>query len=332
MAKKKQGINPVVIIIVILALVAAVVAVAVVLGKSGPKDEVPVVSAEPTVMETQPPVETPVSTDAASIPADSPSPEPTATPESYPVGDFTATFPTYDTGEGADYSYQSDNIRIAIREDRLINTTFFVADIYVRKLEYFTTALVDDKVGGNHHDYTHNTAAAVDALFAVNGDYCGNRHEGVVIRNGKLYRDELNEDTCVLYADGTMKTFSKDTTSGEKHLESGAVQLWSFGPALLDGGKVRNDFTEGIKTVNPRTLIGYVAPGHYVIVVVDGRQEYSVGMTLHECSDLMASLGCSVAYNLDGGQSSEMVFQGQIINKPTDGGRHCSDIVYIKKD
>ncbi|MDD3400455.1 MAG: phosphodiester glycosidase family protein [Eubacteriales bacterium] len=328
MAKKKQGINPSILIIVVLALIA-VAAMVVILMNKGNKGDSPTAQGDSTIA---PASEQPVNTAQISVPAtQQPTTEPTNTPEVYPEGDFSATFPTYDTGTDADYSYQSDNIRIAIREDRRINTTFYVADIYVRNVDLLSTALVDDKVGGNHHDYTHNIAASVDALFAINGDYCGNRHEGIVIRNGILYRDTLNEDTCVLYKDGTMVTYSSDETSGETYVANGALQVWSFGPELLENGQVRDDFTEGIKGCNPRTLIGYVAPGHYIIVVVDGRQESSVGMTFHECSELMSDLGCTVAYNLDGGQSTEMVFQGQIINSPTDGGRHCSDIVYLPK-
>lgn len=328
--KKKRLVPPILIVIVALALVALIVMIIVLVSRPTKAPDSVEASPSPDISSSLvDQTAEPAITSAPTEPAESVSP---STSQSYPEGDFTATFPNYDTSDGADYSYQSENIRIAIKEDRINNATLYVADVYVRKLEYMATVLVNDAVGGDNHDYTHNIADSVDALFAINGDYCGNRHEGVVVRNGREYRNTLNEDTCVLYADGTMKTFFKDQKSAQDHIDEGALQVWSFGPALLDDGQVRDDFTEIIKPRNPRTLLGYIAPGHYIMVVVDGRQDSSAGLTLKDCSSLMASLGCSVAYNLDGGQSSEMVFQGQIVNNPSDGGRHCSDIVYIKKD
>ena len=79
---------------------------------------------------------------------------------------------------------------------------------------------------------------------------------------------------------------------------------------------------------NPRSAIGYFAPGHYCFVVVDGRQKgYSEGMSLDELASTLASLGCQTAYNLDGGATAMMVFQGKLVNQPTNGGRTSSDII-----
>ena len=85
---------------------------------------------------------------------------------------------------------------------------------------------------------------------------------------------------------------------------------------------------------NPRTAIGYIDENHYVFVVSDGRTEESEGLSLYQLSHFMKSLGCTTAYNLDGGGSSSMVFQGNIINNPVSMGRgssdrKVSDIVYI---
>ena len=87
---------------------------------------------------------------------------------------------------------------------------------------------------------------------------------------------------------------------------------------------------------NPRTAIGILGEKHYVYVVSDGRTEESAGLSLYELSEFLQELGCKTAYNLDGGGSSTMVFQGEVVNKPTTGGdriseRAVSDIVYIKK-
>ena len=85
---------------------------------------------------------------------------------------------------------------------------------------------------------------------------------------------------------------------------------------------------------NPRTAIGRLGKNHYVFVVSDGRTEESAGLSLYQLASFMKTLGVSDAYNLDGGGSSTMVFQGKIINNPTTNGhsieeRAVSDILYI---
>ncbi len=87
------------------------------------------------------------------------------------------------------------------------------------------------------------------------------------------------------------------------------------------------------KTSNPRTAIGVIDELHYIFLVSDGRTTQNAGLSLLELAQVMQDYGCTVAYNLDGGGSSTMVFNGQVINNPTDGRsfgeRNVSDIIYI---
>lgn len=84
---------------------------------------------------------------------------------------------------------------------------------------------------------------------------------------------------------------------------------------------------------NPRTAVGMIEEGHYIFVVSDGRTEDSEGLSLYELAQFMQKLGVQIAYNLDGGGSSTMYFNGQVVNNPTTNGRikerGVSDIVYI---
>ncbi|MGB8452147.1 MAG: phosphodiester glycosidase family protein [Anaerocolumna sp.] len=175
-----------------------------------------------------------------------------------------------------------------------------------------------------------------NAILAINGDYYGNGGNGVVIRNGEVYRKtKSDEDVCVLYYDGTMKTYSADEFDVDRAIADGAYQAWSFGPELLsDTGSSMTGFTTNshIKEVNPRSAIGYYEPGHYALVVVDGRQSgYSIGLSLTQFPDLFEKLGCTSAYNLDGGKSSEMSFNDALVNQPSGGGREVSDCIMIKE-
>ena len=234
--------------------------------------------------------------------------------------------------------YSDDNVKITINEKSIGSDsekiTYYTADIYVTNVRYFKTAFAESEYGKNIKDTIDNIAEENNAILAVNGDFYGNGEDGIVIRNGVLYRSNINDaDICVLFTDGTMKTYSPQDFNCDNVISTGAWQAWTFGPALLDGtGNVLSSFntTSYLNSENPRTAIGYVSPGHYVFVVVDGRSEgHSKGATLSELAQIMAHEGCISAYNLDGGKSSGMVFKGSYINEPVSGGREVSDIVYI---
>lgn len=212
--------------------------------------------------------------------------------------------------------------------------TYYIADIYLSDITRLQTVLAQDTYGTGYRESLTDMAIRGNAIIAINGDYYGNTSEGVVIRNGVVYRANPTDcDLCVLYQDGTMKTMSADDFDLAQAIADGAWQAWTFGPALLDqsGGAIESfDSTRRLIAANPRSAIGYYAPGHYCFVVVDGRDEgYSSGMTLPQLSQLFESLGCKAAYNLDGGNSSIMVSQGEILNQPSGGGREISDCILI---
>lgn len=255
-------------------------------------------------------------------------PEPTATPV---PGDFSSAFPSSDTGANALYSYQSDTVRIAINRVQENDVTYFVADVYVKNIDALKTAFARGAYGKNIYDYPINTATHNAAAFAVTGDYYSARSQGVVIRNGQLFRDVAANDLCVLYQDGTLETYDSASFDLNAALARGIWQSWSFGPSLLgESGEKLTEFDSKLTDRHPRSAIGYYAPGHYCFVVVDGRQPgYSVGMRLSELSALFEQLGCKRAYNLDGGATAVMIFENSVINKPYNGGRESGDIIFF---
>lgn len=237
-----------------------------------------------------------------------------------------------DTVVVTENSYSSPDISITVSEAALGRTNYYLADIYVRDITCFQSALARGTYGSGFRDSIEDMALLNNALLAVNGDYYGNTSEGVVIRNGVIYRaNHTSCDVCVLYYDGTMRVMPGSSFSVEEAVAQGAWQAWTFGPALLDtDGTVLTSFdsTGRIISANPRTAIGYYEPGHYCLVVVDGRGE-SAGITLPDLSRLFYDLGCKAAYNLDGGNSSIMVWNNEIINEPSGGGRESSDALLI---
>ena len=231
--------------------------------------------------------------------------------------------------EKTEDSYKSANISIDIEKVQTDDVAYYVADIYLKDVKFFKTAFAKSKYGKGLHDQTDVIAAQNNAILAINGDYYGN-NAGPVVRNGVLYRDEKYKDVLIMDYDGSMQTLAASELDMDKIKAEGAYQIWTFGPMLLKDGQPMTEFNSDLTRANPRTAIGYYEPGHYCFVVVDGRQPgYSNGMTLQQMSKLFYHLGCSVAYNLDGGQSSEMAFYNEFVNQPYNGGRGVSDIVYI---
>ena len=238
-----------------------------------------------------------------------------------------------------DTSYSDDNISISLSEYREYDTSIYVADITVSSPEYLKTALAKSAYGKNVTEKTSSMAEDNNAILAINGDYYGAQESGYVIRNGTLYRSTARsgQEDLVIYADGSFEIIEEDEITAEELLANGAQQVLSFGPALVTGSEVSVDEnTEVGKAMasNPRTAIGIIDENHYVFVVSDGRTSASEGLSLYELAEFIESLGVTTAYNLDGGGSSTMYFNGTVVNNPTTSGktiseRSVSDIVYI---
>ena len=117
-------------------------------------------------------------------------------------------------------------------------------------------------------------------------------------------------------------------------------QIWEFGPSLLDkNGRAlaTEDFDPSsydshvIDSRNPRCGVGYFEPGHYCFVMVDGRSSDSDGMRMFQLADVFESLGCTLAYNMDGGDSAQAYFNGSVIRKDEERNeqRDLYDIICI---
>lgn len=114
-----------------------------------------------------------------------------------------------------------------------------------------------------------------------------------------------------------------------KHIISG-------GPYLVKNSEVFVDMSaqklQSIGGRNPRTAIGYTKDNDLILITADGREGSSIGLTLVELANLMKSLGCTNAINLDGGGSTVMYVNGQIVNRPAQtGGIALSNAVVISK-
>lgn len=238
-------------------------------------------------------------------------------------------------------SYQSGNVSIEISkvltgtESKPI--TYYLADIYIKDISSFRTAVALDYKDQNEGDRknvmsTLQLSQITGALLAISGDNFA-YHQSIAVRNGVEWENKLPVfgDICVLYYDGTMETYPQEL----KRADVDAIyakepyQIWTFGPELLIDGQVPGSFANG--KANPLSAIGYYEPGHYCFILVDGRQKgYSWGMTYTDLAQVFYDLGCKVAFNLDGGDTAVMTYMGEWRSQPEAASpRETSDILYI---
>jgi len=237
-------------------------------------------------------------------------------------------------------SYKDTNIHITITTVRKYDTTIYAADIQLSSIAYLKTAFANNTYGRNIKATTSAIAEQNNAIFAINGDYYGFRDTGFVLRNGVLYRNTArkagSDEALAIDSQGNFSIINESSTDAQSLVKSNVLQVLSFGPALIRNGTISvtaNSEVGQSMTSNPRTAIGQISALHYIIIVSDGRTSESAGLSLLELAQEMKAQGCTTAYNLDGGGSSTMWFNGQVVNNPANGKssseRSVSDIVYI---
>ncbi|MBB6040433.1 exopolysaccharide biosynthesis protein [Oribacterium sinus] len=238
-------------------------------------------------------------------------------------------------------TYSDSKSKITVTQYRAYDSNIYVADVEVTDGTSILSAFANNTYGRNITDTTSDMAEENNAVLAINGDYYGARQSGYVIRNGVVYRNQgSNGEDMVISKDGSLSFISESDTTTDSLIQKQAWQVLSFGPVLVENGEVavtENDEVGMAMASNPRTAIGTVAKNHYLFVVSDGRTSESAGLSLYELANFMKSLGATNVYNLDGGGSSTMVFQGEVVNNPTTNGnkiseRAVSDILYIGKN
>lgn len=267
-------------------------------------------------------------------------------------GDFGARFAGMfaqgkgEVNRGEDY-YQSHDVYIKVTEvvtqleqyakkdaTKKSNTTvrYCLADVYVRNIDNLFTSY---SVGKNKP--FKSLLSGTNALLAINGDVfnSGKQSKEIIIRNGNVIRkkDYITSDICVLYWDGTMETITPDEFDWNELVAKAPYQVWSFGPELLnDDGSAKTKINSTVWRLNPRAAIGYVEPGHYVLLVVDGNRDDTNdggdGINMDELAKLLSEAGCKQAYNLDGGASVYGYFDGDMLVS-FEGERAISDIICV---
>ncbi len=174
-------------------------------------------------------------------------------------------------------------------------------------------------------------AAEQGAVYAVSTDLfmarTSGKTAGVIIRNGDVLFDAKTKhhpgsrppyDTLALYDDGRVESYIPRDRRAEEYLADGAVQVYTFGPVLVRDGEIPDEIKKYDRNLNPMHAFGMIEPGHYIDVLCEGRLKSvngSTGVNIETMARIMKDRGCTIAVNLDGGDSAVMAFRGIQLNK-----------------
>ncbi|MGI6315097.1 MAG: phosphodiester glycosidase family protein [Christensenellales bacterium] len=308
-------------------------------GAAGESTPSSILSAETLLSVETPslePVPTPTPTPTE---APTPTPEPTPTPDPFSL--YFSENEEVTIIEGELWEYRGPDLYVHIEkmyyED--CSSIFFVADIYTRNYGNLISGLWEESKG-RQCVYPEKLARKYRAVYAQNGDFFAdswNTALGPSIRNGIEYKKVLGPDAMAFMPDCSLKMLrnGRDDYSTAAMLAEGIEHTYAFGPILVENGEICTDLPRhSLFRKNPRSAIGMVEPGHFVSILVDGRKpRISYGCTLQRLAEEFVARGCVSAYNLDGGQSTAMVFMGNQINdhknETTPGQRRLPDMIII---
>jgi len=192
----------------------------------------------------------------------------------------------------------------------------------------------------NGTEYPYKLTRKTGTVLAISNDYAQLRlqqkkaYPGIVIRDGKILADRTrkkgskgfpNLDCLAIWPDGDMKAFYSDEKTAEEYLEDGAVDVLAFGPILIRDGVLNEEGLEKYGTSHAqRTAVGMVEKGHYYFMMLEGRIRRSKGDSVRFLAERLQEKNCVIGFNLDGGDTSTIVFMGHQLCKMQDGKKHLS--------
>jgi exopolysaccharide biosynthesis protein len=236
----------------------------------------------------------------------------------------------YDWDDGL-WMYVSDSISVEIRRYQQDKGKMEWYEAIIKCAPGNHPYSVLSKNSGRTYQTPRLMAKQAGAVFAITDDFFGYRVKnkeavGMVVRQGQVLgtrtltenRHNLQpREVLALMPDGALRTFSSDMFTAQEYLDMGINDTWAFGPVLVQGGQIPAYFySKDYRSYRePRVCLGMRKPGEYVALLVRARTEELKGAYFRWLAEKMYALGCTEAINLDGGNTSGMIFMGMLVNK-----------------
>lgn len=244
---------------------------------------------------------------------------------------------TFVQSEYAPMTYKDLNTTIEITMERHYDTDCIVTHIITIDPDTLKTTYSEE--GWGSLDKMSSVSEYANAVFMVNADWTDKKFAYYVpiVRNGEVVNYQPTpvdgDETLGIRNDGHLYRVTGDVYDEIEN--NGLKTTWTFRRGfIVENGEIMEK-PEALATArHPRTFIGEVMRDdgllEYYIIVADGRRSDSAGLNFDMEAAIMLGKGCSLAYNFDGGGTSEVMFDGKILNMPSDGReRRSSDFLYV---
>lgn len=245
--------------------------------------------------------------------------------------------------ENGVWRYASSTLRIEIfrREQKKPARVWYEAEVFCAPGSTGPRMIAEDPENWKKKtEYPYKIARKNGTVLAISNDYAQLRLQqkksrpGIIIRDGTVYSAKTrakntkgfpNLDCLAIWPDGDMKVFYSDEKTAEEYLEEGAVDVLAFGPILIRDGDLNEEGLAKYATSHAqRTAVGMVEKGHYFFMMLEGRITRSKGDGIRFLAEKLLDRGCTIGFNLDGGQTSSIVFMGHQLCKMTNGRKNLS--------
>ena len=259
----------------------------------------------------------------------------------------------YENPEEGVWRYASPTLKVEIfrRQEKKPNRVWYEAEVWCAEGSEMPHMIPNEEEKRfSSADYPYKICRKTGTVLAVSSDYCQTRMQqkikvGIIIRDGVVYSEKTkkakaggfpNLDCLALYPDGGMKVFYSNEKTAQEYLDEGARDVLAFGPWLIRDGELNEaGLAKYGKSSAPRTAVGMVEKGHYFFMMLEGRIKRSKGGDIGFLAGKLMEKGCQEAFNLDGGDTSCIVFMGHQLCRMTDAGsgkkssRRTSDILGV---
>ena len=252
--------------------------------------------------------------------------------------------PRYIKNHAGGYWYyvdQSSRIEITRTQTAKPLLTYYVADIVLAQGSGMYTVTWNTERPGRTNGLPQDMATNARAVYAQSGDFysyrvSNDRYPGHIVRDGKiLYKKSYSKKpksnplpnlaTIALFPSGKAEVNEAWEVTAQEYADRGAHTVMAFGPILIRDYELADVDVDDYNHEEPRCCLGYVEPGHYVGLLVEGRKDHSEGASLSACAEILYDLGCSDAINLDGGNTAAMLFMGESVQLSNNGGIDVND-------
>ena len=241
------------------------------------------------------------------------------------------------------WRYASDSLRIEIfrREQSKPARVWYEAEIFCAEGSEGPRMVAEDQENWKSRtEYPYKIARKNGTVLAVSSDFAQLRLQqkksrpGIIIRDGKILSDRTkkqgakafpNLDCLAIWPDGDMKVFYSDEKTAQEYLDDGVRDVLAFGPILIRDGEINEKGLSQYGTSHaPRTAVGMVEKGHYFFMMLEGRVKRSKGDGIRFLAEKLKDRGCTLGFNLDGGDTSCIVFMGHQLCRMVNGKKNKS--------